>query len=292
MTSKRTSAIAAIVTLLASAAVSSAQQSRPNESRSYGGGGERYQAPQLSSVNNPYSDYPAAEVQAVPAAKARAAIAHMELLRAQANLNRGTRAAVRGFEKSEDMSKATAEQKAAYQRYQAARDRALQPLQSDADYRAAQDMKKRIGDQIVEKHQEQAQADKPVLHEILALATIKLRYSMKATNREAELLRQSSEVHEARTQLASASDRVSSLRSRFDADLRDDPDLVAARRAVFDQKVATVAASAYLSGLYESRGIALDYAYFVRQYNPYRVMGYDPYGFNRSYYAYGNGYNY
>src|SRR5688572_4188552 len=95
--------VAAVMFSLAGfATVATAQQSRPY-------GEEGYQAASLTSVNNPYSDYPAAEVQAVPAAKARAAIAKMELLRAQADLNRGTRAAVRTFEKSEHMSKATVE---------------------------------------------------------------------------------------------------------------------------------------------------------------------------------------
>jgi hypothetical protein len=297
-TSKCASVWVGAVALFAAASAASAQQSRPY-------GGELYQAPQMSSVNNPYSDYPAAEVQSVPAAKARAAIARMELLRAHVNLNRDTRAAVRGFEKSDEVSTATAEQAAAYERYQAARERALRPLADDKDYRAAQEMKSRIGEQIAAKHDENARKspfatptgaaaplDKPVLHEILALATIKMRYSMAATNREAELLRQSDEVRDARAQLVSASGRVSNLRARFADDLREDPDLIAARRAVFDQRVAYVASRAYLSGLIEARGIALDYAYFARRYNPYRVAPYDPYGFGRTYYSYGNGYNY
>lgn len=281
MTSTRASLFVAAVTLLAAGAVATAQQSR-----SYGD--EVYQAPPLTSVNNPYSDYPAAEVQAVPAAKARAAIARMELLRAHANLNRTTRAAVRTFETSEDMSLAAAEQDEAYRRYQAAREAALQPLLEESPYQAARIMKDKLGEQIIEKH-EQTTPDEPVLHEIIAMAGLKLRYAMQATNREVEALRGNPEVNDARQRLVSASNRVSTLRRRFDQDLRDDPDLIAVRRAVFDQKVAHVASQAYLSGLREARGIALDYAYFVRRHNPYRVMGYDPYGFNRSYYGYGSG---
>ena len=283
MTKHRASVFTAAVamTLFAAGSVASAQQSRPY-------GQDYYQAPQLQGPNNAYSDYPAAEVQAVPAARARVAIARMELLRSQANLDRGTRSAVRRFEKSDDMSKATAAQQEAYARYQAARSKALEPLASDPQYQAAQEMKKQIGEQIVQKHEAAATSDKPVLHEILALATIKLRYAMNATNRESEALRQSSDVRDARTQLVSASSKVNALRTRFADDLREDPDLIAVRRSVFDQKVAWVASHAYLDGLLEARGIALDYAYFVRGYNPYRVFGYDPYGFGRSYYAYGN----
>ena len=280
-------AAAVALSLAAGSAVATAQQSRPNVN---GGGGESvgeptYQAPQFSSVNNPYSDYPAAEVQAVPAAKARAAIAKMELLRAQAELNRGTRAAMRGFEKSEEVTKATAEQNQAYQQYQAARERALQPLQSDEQYQAAQVMKAQLTERIAEKHAEAAVDDKPVLHEIIAMAGIKLRYAAQTTQREAEALRNSGDVRDARSRLIAATGRVSGLRQRFSDDLRDDPDLVAARRAVFDQKVAHVAANAYLQGLREARGIALDYAYWIRRHNPYRVMGYDPYGFGRVYYS-------
>lgn len=282
--SKRATLLVAAVTLSLAAGSVVRAQSRPH-------GEALYQAPQLSSVNNPFSDYPTAEVQAVPAAKARAAIARMELLRAQADLNRGTRAAIRNFEASDDTSKATAEQDQAYQQYQAARDRALQPLQSDSDYRAAQVMKAKLAEQIAEKHEQAAAAaEKPVLHEIIAMAGIKLRYAMQATNRETEALRNSSEVRDARTRLMSAAGRVSGLRQRFADDLREDPDLIAARRAVFDQKVAHVASQTYLSGLKEARGIALDYAYWVRRHNPYRVMGHDPYGFHRAYYSYGNGY--
>ncbi|HEV2296474.1 MAG TPA: hypothetical protein VGR35_21700 [Tepidisphaeraceae bacterium] len=290
MTSKRALVLVAAVTLsLAACSVAMAQQSRP-----YGEEGHQrpqlYQAPELTSVNNPYSDYPAAEVQAVPAAKARAAIAKMELLRAQANLNRGTRAAVRTFEHSDEVSKARSEQNQAYQQYQAARERALQPLQNDEQYRAAQIMKQELRDQIVERHYE-AGPEKPVLHEIIAMAGLKLRYATQMTNREVEALRSSPEVSEARERLVAASERVTNLRQRFDQDLRDDPDLIAARRAVFDQKVAHVASQAYLAGLKEARGIALDYAYFVRRYNPYRVMGYDRYGFHRSYYGYGGAFD-
>jgi len=282
MTNHRASIFAAVaMTFVGMGSMASAQQSRPY-------GDDHYRAPQLQSPNNEYSDYPAAEVQSVPAAKARFAIAQMEMLRSQVNLDRGTRAAVKHFEKSDDMSKATAAQKEAYAKYQAARDRALQPLQSDAEYRAAQEMKKKIGDQIVEKHEAAATSDKPVLHEILALATIKLRYAMKASNREVEALQQSSDVREARSQLVNASSKVSNLRTRFADDLREDPDLIAARKAVFDQKVAWVASQAYLGGLIEARGIALDYAYFIHGYNPYRVFGYDPYGFGRSYAGYGS----
>ncbi len=285
MTNKRASVLMAVVTLsFAGSSIATAQQPRPH-------GEPMYEAPQLSSVNNPYSDYPAAEVQAVPAAKARAAIAAMELLRAQADLSRGTRAAVRSFKSSDESSKATAEQSEAYKQYQAARERALQPLQSDAEYQAAQVMKDKLRAQIADAHEQAAAVEKPVLHEIIAMATIKLRYSVQASNREAAMLRDSAEVREARTKLVSAAGRVSGLRERFSNDLRDDPDLIAARRAVFDQKVAHVASQTYLAGLKEARGIALDYAYWVRRHNPYRVMGYDPYGFNRSYYSYGNGSN-
>ena len=285
MTSTRKSVwVAAAVTLLAAGSVASAQQSRPNSSS--GSPDTAYQAPTFGAPNNPYSDYPAAEVQAIPAAKARAAIAKMELLRAQAELNRGTRAAVRGFDKSDDVTKATNEQQQAYQQYQAAREKALQPLRDDKEYQAAQVMKDEIGKTIADKHAE-ATPDKPVsMSEIFPLAWLKLNYAMRMTQRESEALRHNADVNDARSKLASATNRVTALRTRFDQDLREDPDLVAARRAVFDQKVAMVAAQSYLAGLREARGIAIDYAYFVRRHNPYRVMGYDPYGFNSRYYAY------
>jgi hypothetical protein len=295
MTKHRGSMLAAVATTLVLAAGSAVmgQQSRPYGGGAYytsGGEGVTYRAPQMAAPNNYYSDYPYAEVQAVPAAKARAAIARMELLRSQVNLDRGTRAAVRRFEKSDDMMKATADQDAAYARYQAARERALQPLENDAQYRAAQEMKQQIGDKIVEKHESAgasgATKDKPVLHEILAMAQIKMRYAAAATKREVDALSKSGEVRQARSLLVSSAQNTTKLRNRFNDDLREDPDLVAARRAVFDQKVAYVASHAYLDALYEARGIALDYAYFVRGYNPYRVMGYDPYGFRYSYYGY------
>jgi hypothetical protein len=294
MTKHRGSVLAAVVTtfVLAAGSMVMAQQSRPYGGGAYNANGPEamsYRAPSMAAPNNSYSDYPYAEVQAVPAAKARAAIARMELLRSQVNLDRGTRAAVRRFENSDDMLKATADQDAAYARYQAARERALQPLKGDAQYRAAQDMKQQIGDKIVEKHEQAgATKDKPMLHEILAMAQIKMRYASAATKREVDALSKSDEVRQAKSLLVSSAQNTTKLRNRFADDVREDPDLVAARRAVFDQKVAYVASHTYLDALYEARGIALDYAYFVRGYNPYRVMGYDPYGFRYSY----SGYNY
>lgn len=288
-TTQRASALAAVVLFAAGSAVATAQ-SRPygDAPRTYGD--ELYRAMQMPtpSPNNQYSDYPAAEVQSVPAARARTAIAHMESLRAQAELNRGTRAVIRVFSKSEDMTKATAEEKEAYAQYQSARERALQPLESDARYQALSQWRKALGEQIAEKHAK----GQPIIEEILSLAGVKLQYSHSLTLKEAELLRNSSEVTAARTRLLAATTKLTDLRARFDEDVRQDPDLIAARRAVWDSKVAHVAASAYFSGLVEARGIALDYAYYSRRYNPYRVMGYDPYGFNLYNYAYGNGYRY
>jgi len=285
MSMHRVSALAAAVLLAAGSTMATAQ------SRPYGDdqqGAQQFRAPVMTSPNNPYSDYPAAEVQAVPAARARAAIARMELLRSQVDLDRGTRAAVVAFKKSDDMSKAQAEETEAYAAYQAAREKALAPLESDGQYQALKEHRRKLGEQLADQHAQY----KPKLNEIFALAGLKLEYSMSITLREAALLRESSEVRDARSKLTAANAKVSGLRARFAADLREDPDLIAARRAVFDSKVAHVAAQAYMSGLKEARGIALDYAYWVRRYNPYRVFGYDPYGFNPYSYAYGNGYRY
>ena len=282
-TTRRASAWAVAGMLLVAGSSVSLAQSRPY-------GDEQYRAPQMQAQapNNPYSDYPAPEVQAVPAARARAAIAKMEHLRAQADLNRGTRAVVRTFNKSEDMNKAMAEENAAYAEYQAARDRALQPLDSDDRYQALKALRKKLGEQIAAKHAEH----KDVSEELLALAGVKLNYSTSLTLREAALLRSSNEVNDAKRRLVAATGRIADLRARFADDVRDDPDLIASRRNVFDARVALVAAQSYLAGVKEARGIALDYAYYTRRHNPYRVMGYDPYGFNPYYYAYGNGYRY
>ncbi len=283
MTKQRVSAFAAVVLFGAGSAAVVSAQSRPY-------GDDLYRAVPLpaASPNNPYSDYPSPEVQSVPAARARAAIAKMESLRAQADLNRGTRAAVRVFGKSEDMTKATADEKEAYGQYQAARERALEPLASDQRYQALNGLRKQLGQKIAEKHA----AGKPILEEIVALAGVKLQYSSDLTRREAELLRNSDDVSRTKGRLMEVTTRLADLRGRFADDVREDPDLVAVRRAVFDSKVAQVAAVAYLNGLVEARGIALDYAYYTRRHNPYRVMGYDPYGFNPYSYAYGNGNRY
>lgn len=285
MLAHRISALAGSAVLCLGISTAALAQSRP-----YGDDQQGLQAyrPPVVAPNNPYSDYPAAEVQAVPAARARAAIARMELLRSHVELNRGTVAAVEAFNQSEEMSKAKAAEDEAYAAYRQARERALMPLADDGRYQTMSELRGRLAEQLADKHAEY----KPKLNEIFALAGLKLQYSMDMTLREVALLRDSSEVREARERLMSASRNTASLRAQFKTELREDPDLVAARRAVFDSKVAHVAASVYLRELRTARGIALDYAYWVRRYNPYQVFGYDPYGFNPRSYAYGGGYRY
>jgi len=229
--------------------------------------------PALPAAN----DYPAAEVQAVPAARARMAVARSEFDDAQSGLHLLIDQLKEDFEYSADLSAAMRNEKAAYERYINARGRVINQLTGNVEYRTLRNLCKDLNDRLYNlKANPEANRS-----EIIATAELKLAYATKVSDMESDAIKSDSATQDAKTKLVDASSKVSDLRSAFQRSLRRDQKVVAARRDMQDARVARVASSAMLDGAIEAREIALDYAYWLHRRDPYtyRSIGnaYDPY---------------
>lgn len=245
-------------------------QSRPYADEGQTAGADRY----LTAPNN-VTDYPAAEVRAVPAAKARRAIARVERYEAYNTLQRSVRDSESDMLNSEAMTAAIAEEKSAFMALEAARDRALRALNEDEKYQTHRSVQAELGKRIAERHFDTAQATANT--ELVSLASAKLDFAKENRRQETELLARSTEVTDARARLIAARDRVKELQDEWRDQVKHDPALVAARSRHIESKIAHLAAEAYLEGVVESRNIALRYAYYLQRHNPYQVGYYSPF---------------
>ena len=239
--------------------------------------------PALPAAN----DYPAAEVQAVPGARARLAAARAQFDDAQSALHLLIDRLKEDFEYSADLSAAMRAEKNAYDRYTAARDRVLKQVAADSEYRTLRNLCKDLNDRLFNLKANPT-ANKS---EIIATAELKLAYATKVSDMESDALKADSPTQDAKSRLIDAAAKTADLRAQFQRSLHRDKTVLAARREMQDAKVARVAASAMLDGALEARDIALDYAYWLHRRDPYtyRYIGnsylddlYGGYGFGSS----------
>jgi hypothetical protein len=284
-----TSKVAAVAVILGLSASIASAQSRP-----YGGddpltGGMTAMATNPSS---PIYNYPAAEVQAVPPAKAAAAVARAVQNREYATLSGAVRNTVRSFEKSEDLQKAIAAEDEAWSAYEKAREAALRDLRNDPKYQAQVELANNLKTKIAERHAAPKPKEMRVSMPdpgITAMASLRFDYASAARARETEALSGSDAVRDAKQRLVEARSRVTQLREQMSEQVRTDDQIVAARKSYWDAKINRLGAEAYLSGVLEARSIALNYVYFINKYNKYGQRyqyagGYEP--------AFGHGYGY
>jgi hypothetical protein len=238
--------------------------------------------PALPAAN----DYPAAEVQAVPAARARVALTRAQADNAQSALHDVVYQLKEDFEISADLSTAMRNEQAAHDRYNQARDHALAHLNDSAEYQTLKDLTADLNEKLFNLKAN------PVANkaEIVATAQLKLAYARKLSAMEANALQSDSAVQDAKTKLVDASAKISDLRAQFQRNVRRDPKMLAARKDYQDAQIARATSTALLAGALEARDIALDYAYDLHIHDPYTYRYnptyYDPY-YN---YNYGSGY--
>src|SRR5436190_1972938 len=227
------------------------------------------------------NDYPSGEVQAIPPAKARFAVARAEFDNAQTTLHRVVDTLKEDFEYSADVVAAAQNEKLAYDRYSNARGHVLQQLNLTADYGTLRNLVKDLNDRL------HALRANPTANkaEIVATAQLKLAYATRMSEMESDALKADSGAQTARTQLVEASTKLTELRAKFQRSIKRDQTFVAARNQMDDARINRVGAAAYLEGAYESRNIALDYALYLHRHDPYT------YRYNPSYgYPYDSGY--
>jgi hypothetical protein len=235
------------------------------------------------------NDYPAAEVQAVPVARARAAAAYTQFTNARDALTSVFNGLKGDFDYSADYLAAERTEKAAYDRYTTERDRVLKSLAINPQYKALKGLSADLDNRIAGL-KSNARVDQS---EVIATAELKLAYSMKATDIEASALKSDASFQEAKARFVDASDKLTEMRGRFERNYRRDQKYAAARKDFDDAKVAAAASSAMLDGAVDARYIALYYAYWLHRYDPntYRYNayptiydGYGVYGSNYSFY--------
>ena len=248
--------------------------------------------PATSSVPVPAANgYPAAEVQAVPIAKARAAAARVHADQAQDSVHWVVDQLKEDFEYSSDLVASVRAEKSAYDRLNAARDRVLKQVAQDKEYQTLRSLVKDLSDRI-EVLKSRKETNKI---ELLASAELKLAYATKVSDMENDALKADAEVQTAKANLVDASTRVSEMRASFQRSVRRNEKFVSARKDWQDARVDKVATAAMVEGALDAREIALRYAYWLHRYDPYTYSG----GVSNGYpiyidngYGYGSGINY
>jgi len=245
------------------------------------GAAEGYAPSNYPEAFAPNVFYPGQELRALPATRAQLAASRAEMRRAEQALNNAVNDVSRNFKHSSELNQALADEHDAYEQLQIARHDAMNDLRNDQNYLAAVRLRERLAEQV-----ERAQADtRTTGEEILALATVKLTYSATASAMEAAAISAEPRVRDARERLVSAGKRVSALKQKFDDDVRNDPNVLAARTMLANARIAVQANEAMYVEAANVANVSMNYAYYLRQ-NPY------PYINNYNPYCYGNGYGY
>lgn len=241
---------------------------------------------QLPSSN--VTDYPAAEVQAVPVAMAQLAHARAVFSLSETNLQRVVTQLREDFEYSSQLVTAVRGQKMAYDRYLAAQNHVLATLQEEPQYQALKhlrdDLEKTLG-----LLQGNPTANKS---RIEATAAVQLQYGTKLSQMEADAFLADKDVQDAKAQFLDASNHLADLRAQFERSIRRDATFVAARNQLDDARIQRTTSDALLVGAVQARDIAVDYAYSLHQYDQYRYLSAGGLGWEYPYGGYGYGYGY
>jgi len=231
---------------------------------------------------NPNVLYPGQELRALPGARANAVAARAVLRQAESALDRAVADVTRVHLRSAELQRAIEEERAAWKALEDARAEALSDLKDDENYLALQRLRQRLAEQL---EQLRRREQKPSVDQIVAIASLRLEYAMTVSAMEAAAVAANPAVRDARQRLVRASQRLRELRLRMEDAVRNDQQVILARRAVQDARIAALASDAYFVEARNVAEIAMDYAYAIRTRPvPYFITPYSYYG------GYGYGY--
>jgi hypothetical protein len=243
--------------------------------------------------------FPAYAVQDAVVANARAATARAMFRRAESALDGAVRQAKRTFESTPEYKEATEAERAAWRAYSDARKKAVESLKGDPEYTSLLKLRDDLSSQIAAKRQVSKTAHEPGVYvqDILAMASLKMRYALAAGALEAEAVASHGDVATTREKFRDANARLARLRVQFDESVRNDPDLLAARQSLSEARIAKLTAMAYFKGALAAADAALDFAYYLHRYDGSSAYGdfrhYYPYDYpTRTRYGYTGGYGY
>jgi hypothetical protein len=213
--------------------------------------------------------FPSVEVHDAVVANARRAATAAIFRRAQSALDAAVRQAKRNFETSAEYRDAQKAERDAYQRYTDARRQALDTLRENPRYPSLIHLREELSDQLVSRRRVAAASDvdQRFVDDVLGMASLKMSYGTQARQMERERIGDDAGIREAMQAYRTASSRVAELRNNFDNTLRADEDLLAARNALADARIAKLTAGAYFKGAVEAANEALDFAYYLHRYD-------------------------
>ena len=218
---------------------------------------------------NSQSDYPAAEVQTVPIAMARAATARAVQDQVLNDLHVTVDHLWEDFDYSGSMISLRKEVDSAYLEYDDARRKALETLSNDPTYRAMISLVVTLKNKL---ESERPAAAKPLpedLERVMATATLKLSYASSASAMEAAALAADDRVQQTRARLVLAGQKAATMREEFARSVRRSDEFLAARRSFDDSRIARITAEAFLDGAIDARDYALNYAYYIHRFDQY-----------------------
>jgi hypothetical protein len=222
---------------------------------------------------NPYAGYgsssgmyPSYEMNSYVSASARAATARALFRQAESELSNAYRAAQRQFEQSLDYRQALKDERDAWENLNNARIRAISTIADDSKYKRLIALRDDLAQQL-----EQNRNRKTLnAEEIMAMASLKMSYSTEIRAMEVTAMGNDSAVGEARKRLVEAGAKVSAMRLGYENAVRENTDILIARRNLEDARVARLTAEAYLRAATTNSAYALDYAYYLyRRPSPY-----------------------
>ncbi len=242
-----------------------------------------------AGTSDPYrgyqNDYPAAEVQAVPVARAESARARVILELTRERLYRYIDRSWDDFYNSKDYLDAAAAQSRAQQNYDRERDRVMRTLSNDASYRALTDLVKTMHEKLDRDRPKGSKPSQDEFDQIVATASVKLGYSSTASSMEAAALAADSGVQDARNRLVDAGNRKVELRRTQDRQVRRSDEFASGRNALDQARLNRTVAEAFEVGAVEARNIAISYATYLHGWDQYRYSTTGAFG-----YGYGYGY--
>lgn len=236
------------------------------------------------SNDDQQSDLPAADIRAVPPARAAAVEAEWMFRRAEHDLEQVFRDANRAFNNSAEFRAALADEKAAWDVFRKARMTALEATMNDPVYKANEQLRADLTEQI----KEMQDGTEPDNEKLIAISALKMEYSAPNRKLESAALERDENVKAARATLQTAALKVRDLKAKHDEALVASADLKDARNRLADLRIARLVTGAYLHSTINARDIALRYAYDVNGISRYRP-NYYPYG---NYSSYGGGFGY
>jgi hypothetical protein len=177
------------------------------------------------------SDLPAADIRAVPPARAAAVQSRWTYNQLVTDLGRATRMVSLDLEGREEFRRGVADEKAAYEAMADARRRVLEPLARNDAYLAAESLRANLTDQIKDAHDR----PKPDLPQIEAMAKLKLSYVADNRKLEQDALERDGDYQSARTRYLAAAGAVQQQRQAVAMMIARDESLQDLRRQVAER---------------------------------------------------------